>query len=85
MTHEFTLLLEGPDVLSEQVFAALETSCHDAVFGRRGGVQFAEFGREGGSRESAVTTAIRDVESAVPGLRATSVGVADSRGEAGLS
>ena len=68
MTHEFTLLLEGPDVLSEQVFAALDISCHDAVFGRRGGIQFAEFGREASSRQSAVATAIRDIERAVPGL-----------------
>jgi len=68
MTHEFTLLLEGPDVLSEEVFAELDTSCHDAVFGRCGGTQFAEFGREGSSRESAMARAIRDIEGAVPGL-----------------
>lgn len=68
-THEFTLLLEGPDVLSDEVFSALDARCEDAIFGSRGGVQFADFEREAASFEQAVGSAIADVESACEGLR----------------
>lgn len=67
--YEFTLLLDGPDVLSAGVFSALGEACEDAVFGCRGGMQFADFERESASLEGAVASAIRDVEDAVDGLR----------------
>jgi hypothetical protein len=72
-TYEFTLLLEGPDVLSEEVFGALDEPCHDAIFGHRGGTQFADFEREASNFEEAVITAIRDVEEAVDALRVVRV------------
>ena len=72
-TYEFTLLLEGPDVLSEEAFGALDEPCHDAIFGRRGGMQFADFEREAANFEEAVITAIRDVEDAVDALRVVRV------------
>lgn len=67
-TFEFELLLTGPDVLEPQSFERLDETCEDAIFGHRGGVQYAAFEREGASFDEAVANAIRDVETAVPGL-----------------
>jgi hypothetical protein len=67
-TFEFTLVLEGEDVLSEPILDALfEAGCDDATFGEVDGVPFADFSREAGSLAEAVETAIQDVRS-VPGV-----------------
>jgi hypothetical protein len=72
-TYEFSLLLEGPDVLSEDVFSALDERCDDAIFGHRGRLRFADFEREADSFEEAVVSAISDVERSADGLRVVRV------------
>jgi hypothetical protein len=43
-SYSFILLIRGADVLAEQHADALfEAGCGDALFGERGGVQFADF------------------------------------------
>lgn len=63
----FTLLLRGANPL-EHLDALFEVGCDDAIFGAREGTSFAEFDREATSLASAVSGAIGQVESAVPGL-----------------
>lgn len=73
-TYNFTLILEGADVLAGETLDVLyEAGCGDAGFGRSNQVQTAEFDREAASFEEAVMSAIRDVESAVSGLRVARV------------
>lgn len=73
-TYNFTLVLEGADVLADENIDALyEAGCGDAGFGRNGRVQTGEFDREAASFEEAVMSAIHDVERAVPGLTVTRV------------
>lgn len=67
-THQFTLIVEGPDLQEPASVEALyEAGCDDATVGRIGGVQYLDFDREAPSFGDAVTSAFRDVESAVPG------------------
>lgn len=73
-THQFTLLLQGADVLKEENLEALRRAgSDDALFGRRDEVFYADFAREGASFEEAVLKAIREVERAVPGLQVVRV------------
>jgi hypothetical protein len=66
-SYSFVLLIRGADVLAEQHADALfEAGCGDALFGERGGTQFADFDREADSLARAIGSAIHDVESAVP-------------------
>jgi len=68
----FTLLLDGPSVFEPAILQALlEAGCDDALFGERNGVQYADFERDGGTYVDAVTSAMRDIESAVRGLCVT--------------
>jgi hypothetical protein len=68
--HNFTLFLSGVDVLDdEQLDALYEAGCDDALFGTRDGAQYGAFDREADSFSEALASAIRDVTSAVPGLR----------------
>ena len=65
---DFTLVLEGRDVLNEETLGALfDAGCDDATFGEVDGVPFADFSREAASLAEAIHSAIRDVES-VPGV-----------------
>ncbi len=68
-TYNFTLLFEGPDALSPEVFDALfNAGCDDASFGAEGSAQFGEFDRDASSYAEAVISAIEDLERAAPGL-----------------
>jgi hypothetical protein len=68
--HEFTLLIEGPDLQSDANLNALfDGGCDDALFGRRDSVQYADFTREATSFSEAISSAIEDIESAVSGTR----------------
>jgi hypothetical protein len=62
-THQFTLIVDGPDLqtegLADQLF---EVGCDDALIGRSNGVQFLDFDRESPSLEDAVLSAIADAE-----------------------
>jgi len=67
--HEFTLILSGPDVLTEKSMEALfDAGCSDGTFGEVDGRQSADFTRSAESLAAAVCSAIQSVESAIPGL-----------------
>lgn len=63
MIYEFTLILED-DLTDEMANRLYEAGCDDATIGRQGGRTMAMFDREGRSYESAVSTAVRDVNKA---------------------
>ena len=68
--YEFTLIIEGPDLGSEGHLDALfEIGCDDATFGSRDNVQYGAFDREADSLPIALTSAITQVETAVPEAR----------------
>ena len=63
-----TLTIEGADVMTDAAQNVLfEAGCDDATFGASDGVQIAEFDREAADFAEAIGSAIRAVESAVPG------------------
>lgn len=69
-TYEFTLLVVGPDLQTDEALNALaEIGCDDATVGSSGGVQHMDFDREASSYMDAVLSAIHNVEAAVPGTR----------------
>jgi len=69
-TFAFTLLVDGPDLQSEQNLDALfEAGCDDATFGSREHIQYADFHRQAPTLAQALSSAIRDVQAAVPGSR----------------
>jgi hypothetical protein len=53
--------------------ALFEAGCDDAVFGERDGAQYATFDRDAPTLGAALTSAIDQLTSAVPGLRVTRV------------
>jgi len=66
----FTLTIEGADVMAAAAQEALyEAGCDDATFGVARGVQTAEFDREAADFADAVASAIKAIESSVPGAR----------------
>ena len=68
--HEFTLVLEGSDVLElRNLDAWFEAGCDDATFGEVDGIGFADFSREGPAVPGAILSAIEQIESAVPTVR----------------
>lgn len=70
----FTLTVEGADVMSEDAQEALfEAGCDDATFGVSAGAQTGDFDREAADFAEAVSSAIKAIESAIPGARVTEV------------
>ena len=68
--HEFTLVLDGSDVLEPRNLNAwFEAGCDDATFGEVDGIGFADFSREGPAVPRAILSAIEQIESAVPTVR----------------
>jgi hypothetical protein len=68
--HQFTLIVEGPDLQEPANIDALYAAgCDDATVGRIGEVQYLDFGRVAPNFGEAVTSALGDVESAVSGTR----------------
>ena len=66
----FTLTVEGADILTDEAQNALfDAGCNDATFSASSGVQRGEFDRKAEEFAEAVATAIKAVESAVPGAR----------------
>jgi hypothetical protein len=62
-THSFVLVLEGVDVLSEELEDQLyEAGCDDALLLSRDGVVCLDFEREAAGLEDAVVSAIHNVE-----------------------
>jgi hypothetical protein len=74
MTFYFTLTIEGADVLTDDALDALyDAGCDDATFGISNGVQTAEFDREAADFADAVSSAIKAIESAIPGARVVDI------------
>lgn len=64
----FTLTIVGADILTEAAQEALfEAGCDDATFSVSSAVQRGDFDREATDFAEAVASAIKAVESAVPG------------------
>jgi hypothetical protein len=73
-TYEFTLLVEGADLQTDQAQDALfKAGCDDATIGVNAGVQHLHFDREASSLAEALVSAITAVEQAVPGVRVVRV------------
>lgn len=73
-TYDFTLLVEGADLQTDQAQDALfEAGCDDATIGVVAGVQRLAFDREARSPAEALVSAIVAVERAVPGVRVVRV------------
>ncbi len=68
-TYNFTLIIEASDLLTENNLDALYSAgCDDATFGVRNGLYFGDFDRIAASFPIAVTSAIEQIESAVPAV-----------------
>ena len=62
-SHQFTLIVGGPDLQSDTVVAALfDAGCGDALVGRTDEIQYLDFDRDGPNLETAILSAIADVE-----------------------
>jgi len=61
--YQFTLIVEGPDLQSDDLISAVhEAGCDDALVGRAEGVQYLDFERYASSLEEAILSAVADVE-----------------------
>lgn len=70
----FMVVVEGADLFEdENLDAIFEAGCDDGSVASAGPVQFVDFDREAPTFPDAVLSAIRDLEGAVPGLRAIRV------------
>lgn len=68
--HDFTLIIEGPDLQDQaHVDALFEAGFDDATIGRVGSIQYLDFDREAESFADAVFSATEGLETAVPGIR----------------
>lgn len=68
--YDFVLTIEGADILTEDALDALfEAGCDDATFGTSCCVQTGMFHREASAFADAVASAIKAIESAVPGAQ----------------
>lgn len=73
-TFRFTLTVVGADLLDGRAQEALyEAGCNDATFGISSGVQTAEFDREAEDFSEAVATAIKAIETSVPGAEVVNI------------
>ena len=69
-THQFTLIVEGPDLQDDANLEALfEAGCDDSTIGRVGATQYLDFDRRAATFADAVLGAAEAVESALPGAR----------------
>lgn len=68
--HEFTLIVEGPDLQDEVHLKALyEAGFADATIGRVGSIQYLDFDREADTFPDAVYSATEGIEEVVPQAR----------------
>jgi hypothetical protein len=64
-TYDFTLILRGPDELTDELADKLYSAgCDDATVSSCEGVISIDFGRESSDLESAIRSAVADVTSA---------------------
>ena len=67
-SYQFTLIVEGPDLQCDNAIdALLEAGCNDSLVGRTDGIQYIDFDREAPNPETAILSAIADVER-LPGV-----------------
>ncbi len=72
--HQFTLIVEGPDLQdAAHVDALFAAGCDDATVGRIGTTQYLDFDRRAETLSVAVSEATEAVETAVPGARVVHV------------
>jgi hypothetical protein len=65
MTHRFVLVLEGVSEPDDRIeYALFEAGCDDAILAFRNSVGYLEFDREADCLESAILSAVRDVDRA---------------------
>ena len=70
---EFTLIVEGPDLQTDDLIDALHAAgCDDGLVSRSHGVQHVDFDREAASVEEAVFSAIAALET-LPGVEAVRI------------
>jgi len=68
--HEFTLIVEGPDLQDDSNANALFVAgCDDATIGNVAGIQYLDFDREADSLADAVFEATETIERIIPGAR----------------
>lgn len=68
--HEFTLIVEGPDLQDEAHIGVLfEAGVDDSTIGRVGSIQYLDFDREAETFADAVFSATESIEAVVPGAR----------------
>ena len=62
-THQFTLIVDGPDLQDASLIdAVFEAGCDDAAIGRIDGIQYADFDREAVTLDQAILSAVVDIE-----------------------
>ena len=72
--YSFTLLLDGIDDIGPELEDELaKAECTDALIGKRNGLVFLDFDREGESPEKAILSAIRAVEGSRIGASVTRI------------
>ena len=72
--YSFTLTIEGADTSSDAAQDALfEAGCDDATFGVSRGIQTADFDREAVDFAEALASAVKAVETTIPGARVVEV------------
>ena len=62
-TYEFSLILNVPEINEELENALFKSGCDDALLGVEEGIVYLDFSRQSDSFSTAVSTAIRQVES----------------------
>ncbi len=67
--YEFTVEIEGVQLEDQHLDALYGAGCGDALFGQTGDVQYADFARQAEDYAAAVGSAIRAIETGVPGAR----------------
>jgi len=73
-THHFTLILSGVAEITADLSDSLyEATNGDIELNQRDGVVYVEFSRAASTLRAAVTSAIRDVEESVAGVRVVRV------------
>jgi len=67
--HTFTLIIEAPDLQSDELIDQIfEAGCDDALIGRSNWIQYADFDREADTFDNAILSAIAALES-IEGVR----------------
>ena len=73
-SHAFSLILSGVAEITPELADALYAATKgDIELNQRNGVAYVEFERTASSLREAITTAIREIEQAAPGVRVVRV------------